>query len=356
MNRIEILKKTKLFVLDMDGTFYLGEHVLDGALDFISSVKKAGKDFIFFTNNSSKSPELYIEKLAKMGCIISREKIMTSADVTITYLKKYHKNAKIYLVGTDSLIKMFEAEKICLDDKKPDIVVVGFDTTLTYIKLEKACSFIRNGAIFYATHPDINCPVENGFIPDVGSFCAAISLSTGVTPKIFGKPHVETLESILDNYKSKKEEIAFVGDPVQRQLPGAGGLRVLHGRQPHRLQRRPLLEAAVYLRGQHPGQGNGGDIGAAGQQLAGRPGDPLKERGPLFDRQQEKIQLGGRPAGAAGHVPGVLPGLGPAQSGRRQLCPGAAAVSGRKGAGVRHQRHPAHRQAVRRQHHQLRPV
>ena len=84
---------------------------------------------------------------------------------------------------------MFEAEKICLDDKKPNIVVVGFDTTLTYIKLEKACSFIRNGAIFYATHPDINCPVENGFIPDVGSFCAAISLSTGVTPKIFGKPH-----------------------------------------------------------------------------------------------------------------------------------------------------------------------
>lgn len=103
---------------------------------------------------------------------------MTSADVTITYLKKYHKNAKIYLVGTDSLIKMFEAEKICLDDKKPDIVVVGFDTTLTYIKLEKACSFIRNGAIFYATHPDINCPVENGFIPDVGSFVAAISLSS----------------------------------------------------------------------------------------------------------------------------------------------------------------------------------
>ena len=242
MNRIEILKKTKLFVLDMDGTFYLGEHVLDGALDFISSVKKAGKDFIFFTNNSSKSPELYIEKLAKIPVEIDVASefryrdplIMTSADVTITYLKKYHKNAKIYLVGTDSLIKMFEAEKICLDDKKPDIVVVGFDTTLTYIKLEKACSFIRNGAIFYATHPDINCPVENGFIPDVGSFCAAISLSTGVTPKIFGKPHVETLESILDNYKSKKEEIAFVGDRLYTDVAegvenGSRGILVLTG-------------------------------------------------------------------------------------------------------------------------------
>ena len=117
---------------------------------------------------------------------------------------------------------------------KPDIVVVGFDTTLTYIKLEKACSFIRNGAIFYATHPDINCPVENGFIPDVGSFCAAISLSTGVTPKIFGKPHVETLESILDNYKSKKEEIAFVGDRLYTDVAegvenGSRGILVLTG-------------------------------------------------------------------------------------------------------------------------------
>ena len=115
MTKREILKETELFVLDMDGTFYLDTDVIDGALDFLEEVKKAGKRYVFFTNNSSKSPELYIEKLAKMGCIISREKIMTSADVTITYLKKYHKNAKIYLVGTDSLIKMFEAEKMLSD-------------------------------------------------------------------------------------------------------------------------------------------------------------------------------------------------------------------------------------------------
>ena len=79
----EILKEISLFVLDMDGTFYLGDRRLDGALEFIHAVEAAGKKFLFFTNNSSKSPEDYIRKLEKMDCRISRDQIVTSGDVTI---------------------------------------------------------------------------------------------------------------------------------------------------------------------------------------------------------------------------------------------------------------------------------
>ena len=157
MEKREILKETELFVLDMDGTFYLDTDVLDGALDFLEEVKKAGKRYVFFTNNSSKSSETYIDKLAKMGCYIKRNQIITSGDVMIQYLKEYYPEKKVYLVGTPDLEENFRENGILLTREMPDVVVIGFDMTLTYEKLERACTYIRNGAVFLATHLDINC-------------------------------------------------------------------------------------------------------------------------------------------------------------------------------------------------------
>lgn len=113
---------------------------------------------------------------------------MTSGDVTIRYLQTHYPDKTVYLVGTPPLVESFQEAGIHLVNEKPDIVVIGFDTTLTYEKLSNACTFIREGALFLATHLDINCPTETGFIPDCGSFCAAISLSTGKQPKYLGKP------------------------------------------------------------------------------------------------------------------------------------------------------------------------
>jgi 4-nitrophenyl phosphatase len=223
------------FVLDMDGTFYLGDRILDGSLDFLRRVKETGRDYLFYTNNSSKSPEVYIDKLAKMDCHITRDLIMTSGDVTIAFLNENYSGKKVYLVGTEPLIKSFREGGINLVEENAEIVVIGFDTTLTYAKLVKACDFIRNGAMFMATHLDINCPVDGGFIPDVGSFCALISLSTGgKQPKVLGKPHKETVDMIVRHTGWKKEEIAFVGDRIYTDVAtgvdnGAKGLLVLSG-------------------------------------------------------------------------------------------------------------------------------
>ena len=114
------------------------------------------------------------------------------------------------------------------------MVVIGFDTTLTYEKLSKACTFIREGAVFLATHLDINCPTETGFIPDCGSFCAAISLSTGKQPKYLGKPFAETVEMVLDKTGYSAGEVAFVGDRLYTDVAtgvknGAAGILVLTG-------------------------------------------------------------------------------------------------------------------------------
>ena len=119
MEKREILKETELFVLDMDGTFYLDTDVLDGALDFLEEVKKAGKRYVFFTNNSSKSPKTYIDKLAKMGCYIKRNQIITSGDVMIQYLKEYYPEKKVYLVGTPDLEENFRENGILLTREMP---------------------------------------------------------------------------------------------------------------------------------------------------------------------------------------------------------------------------------------------
>ena len=106
--------------------------------------------------------------------------------------------------------------------------------TLTYDKLMRCCSFIRQGSLFLATHPDINCPVKDGFIPDCGAICAAVSLSTGREPKYLGKPYRETVEMIADQMHTATAKIAFVGDRLYTDIAagvehGGMGFLVLTG-------------------------------------------------------------------------------------------------------------------------------
>ena len=234
MDRKELLKEIELFVLDMDGTFYLDDQILEGSLDFLEEVKRLGKQFMFLTNNSSKSPRAYIDKLAKMNCHIGRNQIVTSGDVMVQFLKRHYPGKKIYLCGTPDLEQNFRENGIELTDGMPDAVVIGFDMTLTYEKLEKSCTYIREGADFLATHMDINCPTRTGFIPDCGSICAAIALSTGKKPRYVGKPFPETVEMILEVSGVPREKIAFVGDRLYTDIKtgvanGARGLLVLSG-------------------------------------------------------------------------------------------------------------------------------
>ena len=234
MDRKELLKETELFVLDMDGTFYLDTQILDGSLDFLRQVERLGKRYVFFTNNSS------------------RDQIITSGDVMIEYLKEYYPGKTVYLVGTPDLEENFRENGILLTKAMPDVVVIGFDLTLTYEKLERACTYIRNGAVFLATHLDINCPTRDGFIPDCGAMCAAISLSTGKQPKYVGKPFKETVDMVLTLTGSKREKISFVGDRLYTDVKtgvanGAHGILVLSGEtKPGDLENADTVPDAVF--------------------------------------------------------------------------------------------------------------
>lgn len=211
------LKKIDLFVLDMDGTIYLGEKILPGAIEFVHGARNAGKKVVFFTNNASKNPMNYVDKLNRMGFGAVREDVVTAGDVTIEYLKRNHPNEPVYLVGTPALEESFLNANIKLSENA-NIVVSSFDTTLTYEKLVIACDLIRNGATFYCTHPDYNCPTETGFIPDSGAIAALITASTGVLPKYFGKPHKETADMISALFGIPFEHTAIVGDRLYTDI------------------------------------------------------------------------------------------------------------------------------------------
>ena len=125
---------------------------------------------------------------------------------------------KVFVLGTDYLKEDFRAANINVVTEDADVVVVGFDTSLVYENVSKACEFIRNGATFLGVNPDFNCPTEDGFIPDCGSICSMITASTGVVPEYFGKPSHHTLKYVLKNTGFREEEIAFVGDRLYTDI------------------------------------------------------------------------------------------------------------------------------------------
>lgn len=213
------LKDIRCFILDMDGTIYLGNELFDFTKGFLEKVEGTGREYYFFTNNSSKSRQEYIQKLAFMGICIRQEQMMVSSHVMIQYLQTRHPGETIYVVGTPSLIREFEAYHMPLVEEKPDIVILGFDTTLTYEKLSKACHYVRQGCTYYGINPDWNCPVEAGrFIPDCGSMAKLIEASTGRFPEFFGKPSRHTLDYIIQSTGCRPEEIAIVGDRLYTDI------------------------------------------------------------------------------------------------------------------------------------------
>src|SRR6266498_1745387 len=215
----EHLLNVKCFLLDMDGTFNLGEKIIDGSLYFIDTLRELDKDFLFLTNNSSKHRRLYAEKITRLGLPIPEEKVFTSGEATALYLQQKHPSSSVYVVGTPALEEEFRQHNFRLDENNPQIIVLGFDTTLTYQKLWKLCDFVRAGLPYIATHPDFNCPTETGYMPDVGAMIAFVHASTGRKPDlVIGKPNRMIVDAVLQKYGYAIEEMAMIGDRLYTDI------------------------------------------------------------------------------------------------------------------------------------------
>ena len=214
------LKSKKLFLLDMDGTIYLDNDLFDGTMQFLEYVKEIGGKAIFLTNNSSKSVDKYIDKLKSLGIASTAEDFLTSTNATVLYLlkKQYH---KIYAFGTTSFKEQLRDAGLPVTDKLEDDIdclCMGFDTELSFQKLEDACILLNRGVDYIATNPDWVCPTWYGFVPDCGSVSQMHFHATKRKPMFIGKPEPAMALLAMEKTGFKPEETALMGDRLYTDI------------------------------------------------------------------------------------------------------------------------------------------
>lgn len=204
--------KKRCVVLDMDGTVYLGDIPILGAVKFIQDHWR-DLDFHFLSNNTSKSPETYIKKLNGMGIPATLDQLLSPVTPLVNFLRERGIKS-VYPVGNRDFQKDLEKRmpELTFDEKTAQAVVLAYDTELDYHKLSRSALLLQKpDVLFLATHPDLVCPSPEGPLPDVGSFIALYETATGRRPQyIFGKPDPAVLSPLLEKYP--REEMIMVGD------------------------------------------------------------------------------------------------------------------------------------------------
>ena len=227
------LKDRKLFLFDMDGTLYLGDQLFDFTVELLQTIKATGRRYIFMTNNSSKSVHDYIRKLAKLGISAEYEDFLTSSQATAFYLKKHYPGKTLYVSGSQSLKDelMREGFSITDDTEKTEVIVTGFDTELTFRKLEDVSKMLCTKELPYiATNPDYVCPTEFGSVPDCGSVSDMLYNVSGKRPLFIGKPSALMPRLAMEKCGCTARETVVIGDRIYTDIKSglnAGALTIL---------------------------------------------------------------------------------------------------------------------------------
>ena len=211
------LKDITLFLLDMDGTVNLGYDPIDGAKEFLETIKAQGKNYIFLTNNSSKNAGDYVEKMNSLGFPCESENVFTSGMAAGMFLSERKKESLVYVCGTKSLVDELKkyGVNISEDGALADTVLLGYDTELDYEKIRIVCDLLDGGADYYATNIDTVCPIENGrYLPDCGSFADMFENAVKRRPQFLGKPDRTMIDILAKRENVPYENIAMVGDRI----------------------------------------------------------------------------------------------------------------------------------------------
>lgn len=207
------MKTYKAYLIDLDGTLYRGSQVIEGAVEFINGLNQYDIPHLYVTNNSTKSPEDVVEKLASIGIDARPAEVVTSAMATADYISSEKPHASVYMIGDTGLRTAISSAGLDLkDDTDVDFVVVGLDENINYEKLTKATLAVQRGATFISTNKDPSIPKEQGFLPGNGSLTSVVTVSSKTEPTFIGKPETPIMQKALDLLQLDKSEVAMIGD------------------------------------------------------------------------------------------------------------------------------------------------
>ena len=215
------LREKRLFLLDMDGTIYQEDRLFDGTKELLRRILALGGKYVFITNNSSKSVADYIEKVRRLGIETTEDCFFTSAQATAMLLRERYPNATVYCQGTRSLLRELSSYGIRVTEEVTDevgVILVGFDTEMTSQKLRNTCELLLRDIPFYATNPDLVCPVSFGYVPDCGSMCIMLKNATGREPIYIGKPAPMMIDIARQMYHARREETVVIGDRLYTDI------------------------------------------------------------------------------------------------------------------------------------------
>ncbi len=217
----DALKNKKLFLFDMDGTIYLDNTLFSGVKEVFGKISENGGRYVFITNNSSKSVNAYIDKLATLGIKTEKQDFFTSTEASVMLIKEKG-FAKIYAQGTKSFIDFLRQENLNVTeeyDESVECIIVGFDSELDFEKEKRTCKLLTNIDVpYFATNPDWVCPVDFGYVPDCGSMCFAYEKATGKKPFFIGKPNPSMIFAVMEKFGVKREDTLVIGDRLYTDI------------------------------------------------------------------------------------------------------------------------------------------
>ncbi len=210
-------KKFKCFVIDLDGVVYKGRELIPGVDRKIASLQRRAKVF-FLTNNSTRSRMQYVEKLRDFGIYTTEDDIVTSGYAAAKYITEKYPRGKVYVIGEDGLKKELEWHGVQVCWRDCNIVLVGLDRNINYMKLSLALNFILRGAKFIATNTDNTLVTEKGLMPGAGAIVSAVRMASRKEPTIIGKPSEIIGDIILEKAGVDPQEILVIGDRLETDI------------------------------------------------------------------------------------------------------------------------------------------
>jgi HAD superfamily hydrolase (TIGR01457 family) len=211
----------KGFIFDLDGTVYRSDRLIPGADRVIRLIRESGRKVAYLSNKPIQTREDYASKLTRLGILTQSDEVINSTLVMTNYLNKIAPQARLFVVGETPLIEELRRAGFRFTDEPKEIeyVVVAFDRTFDYRKLNIAFQAIKLGAHFVATNPDRTCPVEGGEIPDCAGMIAAIEAVTEKRVEIIvGKPSPIMIQAALDTLGLRPEDCILIGDRLETDI------------------------------------------------------------------------------------------------------------------------------------------